>query len=217
MMATTPNFNSSPEALGAKTSDKLYELTRARLAGQHGLQRRSLGRTFAGRGGRQGTGFASAIRDLMGQEARQTAESSLQSQLAGLDVGFRESGRLEGIRQFDENLGFGRERLAQEGALTREGFANRLALQELVGEQAMEQMELRRRIADEQARTGMIGNIFSGGLGLLSNFLPIPGGGAGIGQLLQLLRSSGGGAGGGGGTLSARDREMLIRLMQSAG
>jgi hypothetical protein len=164
-----------PQALGAKYGSDLYELSRRRLAGQFGLARRGIGERLAGRG-LQGTAGGSAFGDLILQEARALADTSLESQLQGIRLGMDEAGRLEGIRQFDESL-------RQREALTQAQFQHEISLANMQRRRELELLMLQEKFArgreGRESRRGLLGGIF-GGLGnfatqfLLNKFSPIP-------------------------------------------
>lgn len=172
----------SAERLGTNYGNRLYELTRARLASGAQANRRNLSRLYAGRG--QGSSaMASAGRTLLADETRATADASLEAQLGGTQLGFQEAGRLDQNRQFDANLN-------QQDALTRFQAEQERIRQE---RDFAFQREMQRR----ENKRGLLGGVLGAAGSLAGNFL-LPG----IGGLLGGALGGGGGGNSGGGLYS---------------
>lgn len=159
----------TPQELAKSFGNDIFELTRRRFANQFATQRNQQRSQFATRGRAGSSASAFAGRELEREQARQLAESSLTSQLAGQDLGFRESERREGIRRFDEDLGFRRAGLAQNEALTRAGFANQLELARVRGMQELERLRFLEEIQGKNQFGSLLGSL-AGGLGGLIPF-----------------------------------------------
>lgn len=163
-----------PEELGRRFGNEIFDLTRRRFASQFQGTRRGLRRSLAGRGLR-GTAGSLADEALREEELRALAEASLQSQLSGRELGFREAERREGIRRFDIGQEFAERELAFRGEQAEAQRALQRELAEL-------ERGLQLRLLEEQRRSGR--------LGFLGDIFGAVGGAVG-GGLFDLLRGGG--------------------------
>jgi hypothetical protein len=165
----------TPQELGLQYGNDMYELTRRRLSSGFGTARRGIGERLAGRG-LQGTAGGMAFGDLILDEARATADASLEAQLKGTQLGFQESDRIEGIRRFDTEL-------AQREKLSQAQFAHEISLAERQKQREIELIMLQEKFSrgreGRDSRRGLLGGLFGsigkfGGQFLLNKFSPIP-------------------------------------------
>jgi hypothetical protein len=176
----------NPADLGADFGNQIFEQTRRRFANQFATQRNQSRGQFATRGAVGSSAAALAEKDLRAAELRSLEDASLNAQLAGTQFGQQEAGRLEGIRQFNVGSDFQNRSLAQHGDLTREGFQNRIDLQNLSAQQQEQLLRLQQMFERESQKGGLFKDIFGGLANIGLGFLP-------GGNLLSLFKGGGGG------------------------
>ena len=161
--------------LGLDFGNQIFEQTRRRFANQFATQRNQSRSRFASRGAIGSSAAAAAERDIRAAEIAALQDASLNAQLAGTQLGQQEASRLEGIRQFNQRLGFNREQLAQTGALTREGFQNAIQLANIRGDQQLALLRLQQEMEKRRERNRLLGGIFGSAGQIATSFLPVPG------------------------------------------
>lgn len=164
------------ERFSQQAGNQLYELQRRRLAALGQGQRQNLSRFYAGRGG--GASSAAAVAARRQQEAERTAiaDASLQSQLAGRQLGIAEAQRLQQQNQFGASLNQATN-LANLQARLGAGSQGSALAQQLLA------FHMQQQAQKKQQQGALVGNIFKGAGAIGGFFLGGPPGAAAGAQL----------------------------------